>query len=297
MPIRVNYVTVSNDSFASYRYRIGLIGKYLGNCLVTYLPVEADVHVFSKAVSNDQVLLLSILRMASGLNFVFDVCDDVFRRSGISRHYTVEMCRMARVVTVPTKEMAEVVSRETSVEPVVICDPCEFPEKPIKDISEKRLLWFGNELNLNQLKDLKLDSPLEVVCKESTRDTVNSLPFETKFTEWSLGNMREAFDRNNVVIIPSDDNYKRQVKSPNRVVESIRNGLSVVAYPLPSYSQFGEFVTLDTSIERGLKDLKQLSREAQEYVSETFDISVIGEQWKTLFDSTLDVETKSSMVG
>jgi hypothetical protein len=303
MPIRVNYVTLSDERMPAYRYRMAIPGRYIGDYEIGRVPIEADIHVFSKPYHTDSVLLEAYKRMASGLDYVFDICDDVFERGGEVPEYTRWMIRNAKAVTASTEEMAEIVSRETSIKATVISDPCEFTQKPIKDISSPKVMWFGTGTNLGMLKGLIIPN-LEIVCSDNNyvRRFLSKIPYDFKFTEWSLENLEDAFDRNNIVIIPADESRKRSVKSPNRVFESIRNGLSVVASPLPSYKQFDEYITLDTDIQRGLKNVKQLTPEAQEYVHDNFDISVIGEQWKQLFkktisSSTLDVVQDSLMVG
>jgi hypothetical protein len=309
MPIRVNYVTLCDERMAAYRYRMAIPGRYIGDYVISTQPVEADIYVYSKPYHDNKEILTHSLKTASGLNFVLDICDDVFRRRSIVPEYMLRMAKQAAVVTVPTKAMAEIVSRETSIDPVIISDPCEFPERPIKDISNPKVMWFGNGTNFDALKYyVGIDYPVEIVCvdNESIRINRKLLKFDHTFTEWSLENMRKAFDRNNIVIIPTlkknNKNHNYRAKSPNRAFESIRNGLSVVASPLPSYKQFDEYITLDTDIQRGLKNVKQLTPEAQEYVHDNFDISVIGEQWKQLFkktisSSTLDVVQDSLMVG
>jgi len=300
--MKINYVTLADERLPAYRYRMKMIGEYLGDYEITKVPVEADIYVFSKPYHENEDLLSGYLNIARRKKFVFDLCDDVFVRGGPVPEYTRRMVNIAQAVTVPTWKMADRVKEETGIDAVVISDPCEFPERPIKDISDPKIMWFGTSTNLITLNFMEFPYSVEVVTvdRPDIREWLNALPYETRFTEWSHKNMEEAFERNNIVIIPSTLSKKRQVKSVNRVAESIRSGLSVVAAPLPSYLQFDKYISMDWDIREGLKNIKQTTPEAQKYVSDNFDISVIGEKWKKLFsklNSTSDVGVDSLMVG
>lgn len=290
--MRLNYVTYCDETMPAYRYRMRMPGEYIGDYEITDLPVEADIHLYSKPYHQNEVLLSQHLQIASKLRFVLDICDDIFLRDGPVPDYMRKMAKMSKAVVVPTELMKDRVKEETGIEAVIISDPCEFPEMPIKDISEPRVLWFGTFPNMFTLKDINLDYPLEVVCSRRAYKACKEIG--AKFTEWSIDNLKEAFDRNNIVIIPSV-NKRRLVKSPNRVLESIRSGLSVVAAPIPAYQQFA--ISLDWDMNNGIRNIVKTTKESQKYVNDNFDISVIGEQWKKLFDSILAVEQESLRTG
>lgn len=270
--MRVNYVTLAEDSMASRRYRMELIGKYLGDYVVTEFPVKADIHVLTKPFITNPLLLDTYLTRARTLDFVFDISDPRFT------DYVKEMIGMAVAVTVPTVKMAELVKEETGVIATVIQDTYEFEERPIKDISEPKVMWFGHHSNL---KYLNVRYPVEVITTEGVLDKVDK---NYTIIPWSINNMLEAFDRNNIVVIPTEYDWK----SPNRVIESIRQGMTVVASPIDSYKEFD----INFSKDMGLDNLKQTTPELQKYVSDNFNIQVIGEKWKQLFEkvssSTLD---------
>lgn len=290
--MKLNYVTLSDNTMPAYRYRMYIPGEYLGDYAITDSPVDADIHIYSKPYHQNEMLLSQHLQLAAGRTIVLDICDDIFTRKGPVPSYMRQLASMAEAVVVPTELMKERVKQETGRDAVIISDPCEFPEKPIKDISEPKVMWFGTFTNLFTLKDVDLEYPLEVVSARRAYKACQEIG--AKFTEWSLDNMKDAFERNNIVIIPSV-NERRLVKSPNRVFESIRSGLSVVAAPIPSYQQFD--ITLDWDMNRGIKNIKKTTPELQKYVRDNFDISVIGEQWRTLFDSILGVEQESLKTG
>jgi len=276
--MKINYITLASKELAARRYRMEMPGEYIGDYIVTNFPCIADVYVMGKAYTKDELLLQTYLARAKKLSFVFDLCDDIFDRE--EHDYYRKMIMLAEKVVVPTEAMREVVIKETGIYPTVIPDPYAFDEKPIKDISEPKYLWFGHPTNLKYLEQVK-HMKLEVVTTDSpeTRDFLKD--YNCTLTEWSAENLQEAFDRNNVVLIPSDDSRKNSVKSNNRVIESIRQGMSVIAHPIPSYKEFDISFDFDK--------IKKTTPELQKQVRDNYNISVIGEKWKKTLSSTLDV--------
>lgn len=267
----------------AYRYRMQDIGEYLeDDYVITNSPVEADIHVFSKPYHNDWQILKTMLTYASACkNVVFDLCDDLFWREMFVVDYTKDMIRNAKVVTTSCESMKELIKEQTGVDAVVIEDFTYFPKKEIKDISEPKLMWFGTKTNLSQLLRVRTDYPIEVVCQSGSdsRNIMKRMLFDHTFTEWSLESMEEAFYRNNIVILPCGKDRRNLAKGHNRVSESIKSGLSVVASPIPSYQEFSDQIELTEDFEnmkfKQLKDQSCIDR---------FDIKVIGEKWKNLFN-------------
>lgn len=290
--MQVNYITLCDDKMPAYRYRMRIPGQQMDAYGISTYPVTADIHVLSKPYTSDPLTLMAMMNMAEGLNYVFDLCDDIFRREYVG-NYIRYMIANAKVVTCSTDGMKDIILEETGVEATVISDPTEFEEQPIKDISNPRIMWFGSATNFDILKYTDCPYPVEVVSDPSIKERLKSggVSFDWTFTEWSLENMRKAFKRNNIAIIPTFNdknvNHNYTTKSPNRVFEAIRNGLSVVAAPIPEYQKFGDFITLDWDVENGLKNIRQTTPEAQKYVRDNHSPEVIGNQWKQLFKSLL----------
>ncbi len=286
----VNYITACKETMPAYRYRMRIPGQQMDAYGISHYPVTADIHVLSKPYISDPLTLMSLMNMVEGLDYVFDLCDDIFRREYVG-NYIRHMISNAKAVTCSTDGMKDIILEETGVEATVISDPTEFEEQPIKDISNPSVMWFGSATNFDILKYVNCPYPIEVVSDVSVKDRLKTVSFDWTFTEWSLENMRKAFKRNNVVIVPTFNdknvNHNYTTKSPNRVFEAIRNGLSVVAAPIPEYQKFGDFITLDWDMENGLKNIRQITPEAQKYVRENHSPEVIGNQWKQLFRSLL----------
>ena len=288
----VNYITACKETMPAYRYRMRIPGQQMDGYYISKYPVSADIHMFSKPYISDPVTLMALMNMADGFDYVFDLCDDIFRRQYVG-DYLRHMIANAKCVTTSSEGMKDIIFEETGIEATVISDPTEFEEKPIKDISNPSVMWFGSATNFDILKHVKCPYPVEIVCEDSEAIRINRslLKFDHTFTEWSLENMEKAFKRNNIAIIPTfndkNENHNYVTKSPNRVFEAIRNGLSVVAAPIPEYQKFGDFITLDWDMENGLKNIRQITPEAQKYVRDNHSPEVIGNQWKQLFKSLL----------
>jgi hypothetical protein len=299
--MRVNYVTMADETMPAVRYRMLIPGRYIDGYL-SKIPVDADLHVFTKPYTSDETVLKCTLAMAKQVDYVFDLCDDIFQRSGPVPGFLKEMVKGAKCVTTCTDVVAKSIEDETGVKPVVISDPTEFSQKKIKSIENPSVMWFGSISNFHVLKHVKCPYPVEIVCSKEAKPRLYKLKgFDYTFTEWSVEALEKAFARNNIVIVPTYNERSKfhnyLGKSPNRVVESIRNGLSVVAAPIPSYQRFSKWITLDWDIERGLKSVKQLTEEAQDYVEENHGYEVIGKQWENLFRSILGAEGAYSLTG
>jgi hypothetical protein len=299
--MQVNYVTACKETMPAYRYRMRIPGKQMDAYGISHYPVTADIHVFSKPYISDPTTLMAMMNMSQGIDYVFDLCDDIFRREYVG-NYLRYMISNAKAVTCSTEGMKDIIFEETGVTAHVISDPTEFEEKPIKDISTPRVMWFGSATNFDILKYVHCPYPVEIVSDISVKDRLKSgaVSFDWTFTEWSLDAMKSAFMRNNIAIIPTfndkNENHNYTTKSPNRVFEAIRNGLSVVAAPIPEYQKFKDFITLDWDMENGLKNIRQITPEAQKYVRDNHSPEVIGNQWKQLFRSLLETSESTSVV-
>ena len=206
-------------------------GSHIGGCHLSNIPIEADLHFFTKPYADDKTYLECVLAMASKVDYVFDLCDDIFQREGPVPEFIRKMIRGAKCVTTSTDTVGEMIKKETGIDPVVISDPTEFTEKKIKSIDNPRVMWFGSKSNFHVLKEVKCPYPIEVVAHKDMKPRMHKIKgFDYTFTEWSVESLEKAFSRNNVCIIPTlnarSKLHNYLAKSPNRVVEAVRNGLS-----------------------------------------------------------------------
>lgn len=281
--MNISFVTPGDDTLASVRYRMLIPAEALtkmghnvtvGNCA----PQDAGVFVFSKQYPAD--IFHAENAAVVGIKTVFDVCDDHFHDQHAG-HYR-EMIKSCDVVTCSTQAMREVILEETGREATVIDDPYEFPEEPpvvIRPVpttygkSRGRTMWFGHKSNLPSLNGYNVD------------DVISNAQ---GYMPWSMETMFMAFDRNQIVVIPHSDERKNAVKSPNRVIESIRMGKWVSASPIRSYEQFKDFANIG-DVQAGIEMYNDLPEDVlvarikagQDYIRERFSPETIAKQWLT----------------
>ena len=194
---------------ASYRYRAQTPAKELG---ASINDLEADCIIFSKPGTVGQVTLAHALK-TQGKTVIVDVCDD-----HLGDVTYQDLIRAADFVTCPTEAMAERLLPWADA--TVIPDPYEFEEVE-PHCKGHRLLWFGHGTNLYSLSRILPDLngwPLTIV---------SNVPWAV---QWSLEEMQRQFPIADMVVLPATADYK----SPNRAIESIRQGCFVVAEPHPS---------------------------------------------------------------
>lgn len=251
------------ESLASTRYRALIPERYL---LSHGFETGKDIFICSKHGWPDEI--------AKGYKrIVFDVCDDHFMTQH-EPHYR-EWCRRADLITVNSKVMQDIVSRETGREATLIPDPYEQTEK--RPRVHAKLLWFGHASN---------SGDLERVLPSLTGYDIEIVSNIKNFPMWTPDTMNSAFNRAGLVILPTG---KSMAKSANRAIESIRRGIYPVANHLPAYADLGIW---QGDIAEGCAwalthkgEVMKRIASMQEYVKNEFSPSVIGEKWKTALTS------------
>ena len=279
--MRINFPTVANETVASFRYRIKAPVDYLnaaGYTVTINDPGGADVAVFSKHFNT--------MKDAQGIKWhgykktVFDVCDNHFE--GDNKAHYEYMCQQADQVVASTPMMAEVIKKYTGRDSVVIPDPYEWPEKEPKKYDRiERLFWYGHPVNMQAL--LRVMPEIDGYWLYAVGQMVDW--FDFKVYPYSHGNMANGFENTDLVIIPTISDSRSKVKGPNRMVEAIRQGVFVVAEPLPCYEEFSKWMWVG-GIRDGLNwaqkhrgELAGRVKEAQEYIKTKYSPEAIGEQW------------------
>lgn len=250
---------------ASYRYRAEIPARGLG---ASVNDPTADVLVYAKP--SPEELGEMCLAQELGKTVVVDFCDDHFSRLP---HYR-EVALTADAVTCPTRVMAGIVLEATGRMAEVIPDPYEFEEEA-PHCSGDKALWFGHAVNKQSLLSVlpKIDSPLTVVS-----NIPGAIP-------WSIETMYREFKKADVVIIPKTATYK----SPNRAIESIRQGCFVVAEQHPSIENIpGIWIgDIKEGIEwasRNQQEANKRTKLAQDYIRELYAPRTVSNAWKSLLE-------------
>jgi glycosyltransferase involved in cell wall biosynthesis len=218
--------------------------------------------------------------------------------------------------------MAQVIGRRTGVQPTMIDDPYEGPPgeprfEPSSDTA--RLLWFGHPVNFDTLADMipglgalarRRPLSLHVVsdpAKNGIRDFVQQVNrqyapgLNARFTQWSPEATWQALADCDLVVVPSLPAAKKLVKSPNRVVEPLRAGRFVVAYPLPSYVEMSDFLWLGENMAAGVEwalanaaEVRRRIEAGQAHVHRRFDPQAIARVWEAVLLQTVECERQAA---
>lgn len=272
--------------------------------------LDADLLVFSKSLVPANADLVRRAQ-ARGVPVIFDICDNHYETRGLSEHYR-EMSGLADQMVCNTREMARVAEPFCTRPPVVIEDPFEGRRGAPAFAPGERLkvLWFGHRLNLDSLQAAtgelvswsrgrpvdvhvltELNPQLVAACAKATAELGPA--FSMSCEAWSQEAQRRALADCDLVVIPSLQTAAKQVKSANRVVETLWAGRPVVAHPVPAYQPFARWTPVTANLTRGLVWLEQnraavpgLIAEAQAYIEAHHAPDVLARQWEQVLRTT-----------
>ena len=271
----IGWAVPEADELASYRYRCMIPMRELSRMGIACAMGKGTITVCSKHFLP--------LEDAAGIKktskIVYDISDDHFGGE-LDEHYRT-MIEMADAITCPTEAMAGRILEETGRAAQVVADPYEFereePRMPSGTVSN--LLWFGHRLNLPGLR-----AELPRLGKWNLRVVSNA----EGCIPWSLATMHREFANCDVVVIPVPAQTEKQVKSPNRMVESIRQGRFVVANPMPAYAEYGMW---QGDLVEGLQWIAEHQdaalaavANAQRVIEAIHSPRCVAEQWKRVFE-------------
>lgn len=302
---------------ASLRYRVILPIRHMSNATrnktlwlspdiapaAVDAMLEADVVVFSKtyAAANEDIARRARDR---GAKVVLDICDNRYEDPALGDHYRA-MTRLADDVICSTPEMARQAAPFCRRTPFVVEDPCEGPRGSAAFAPGERwnLLWFGHQTNIysfaaafgdivafSRLHPVeltvltRLDEAIVGSCQSASAQHGPRLRVDAQ--EWSLDAQWRRLQACDAVIIPSLQDSIKQVKSANRIVETLWAGRPAVAHPVPSYEAFRDWTPVGSSLLEGLSALAadpsavaDRVRQAQTFIEGRHGPAIIGRQW------------------
>ena len=311
--------------FASTRYRVLIPARWLGaqgyaQTIVSgdqpeaalAAAAEADIVIFSKSnqPSNEDILAAA---QRAGAKVIVDLCDDHFNKMAVGDHYR-KMAARADALVANTREMAAAIRAVTNREAAIISDPYEGTrgEPAWKWQPGRRIeaLWFGHPLNMDTMEvllpqlvsrkaevalSIRICTQVKVGVEDKCRNFNRVFGNRVKiyFVPWSVEQVWQELKQTDLVLLPSRVGVgHKDVKSPNRLVESVWAGRFVLASPLPAYREFGEWVGLGDDFCAGLdwvlshqSELVPRIRAAQDYVAANYSPDVIGKQWEAVIEA------------
>lgn len=266
---------------ATFRYRAEMPAKEVAkiNGFVTGVNEgEADIVVFTKPVLADIEIAKKL--KAEGAKIVADLQDNHFHDQSEEAYRKIAV--LSDAIVCASDVMRQVIAQETGKEACVIEDPYEFPEvEPHANGDD--YLWFGHQRNFGELA-----SVMGMMGSRKLRVVTGPKPVPTTIP-WSLENIQKAFAQSNIVLLPTQEGA--EYKSPNRLVNSIRQGCFAVCMTHPAYWEFRDFVWVG-HFHTGLRwtdafrdELNDRVKEAQDYIRDRFSPESIGGQWAKFLES------------
>jgi SAM-dependent methyltransferase len=270
-PLRQSPAGPTSD-LASTRYRVVIPAQQLTRLghqvQAVSLPADGDISavrdaqcdvlVVSKSLSAASGHLAAAMK-SRGVRIVADFCDDHFEHADLGPQYR-DLARVADVLVASTDSMAQALRRHTGRESIVITDPVEGPRgvpsfRP--GLPALRMTWFGHPTNLDglvarldQLQALARRMPvrLEIVTSplpevaSLASDVARSAGIEVAIVPWSIEATWKSLKEADAVWIPVAEAHRKEVKSPNRLLEAVWAGRLVVADAIPAYEAFADIL-------------------------------------------------------
>ena len=272
-----NIVWISRfgPELASFRYRAMIPSEEVAkhNGFKTAInDGDADIVIFTKPTGDD--IELSKKLKAEGAKIIFDLSDNHFHTK-LEPIYR-EVVKIGDHFICASEAMQGIIRAESGRDAKIIPDPYEFDEVPPHAQGDS-FLWFGHYRNfyeVSRVVDAMDGRKLRVVT--GPKEIPGTIP-------WSLENMREVFKMTNVVILPTQAGA--EYKSPNRLINSIRQGCFAVCMNHPAYYEFRDFVWVG-DFRTGLRwtdafidELNERVKAGQDYIRDKYSPAAIGNVW------------------
>jgi len=219
-------------------------------------------------------------------------------------------------VVTSTPALAKLLHAVIDRAPAVISEPYEGPKgEPRWNPDPIRLnaVWFGHPSNIDTIA-LSLDElvivgrqrpialtivtgwvpNLERTCADVTRQWGQFVLL--RCVEWSASATWRALAGTDLVVLPTlPQTLDKSIKSPNRLIESLWAGRCVVANPLPSYLEFGQWSFIDGSLSRALRSaldaqesISERIAAAQAHIAEHYSPVRIARQWEAVIAQAVE---------
>lgn len=293
--MKISYVTPSDQTTASFRYRVLLPASQLKEHEI-YVDSEpelgADITLFSKHWPAN--IFFAQQARNKGSVIVYDICDDHF--SDHLRFEYKSMALRADIITCNSESMKARIKEAIDRDAVVIPDPYEMPykEPEFNPGQVPKSLWFGHSTNIPVLEKIPLIGDLEIItnCPESkVEDPITWTPYSQKA-------VMDGLDNCDLVLLPQD----KPCKSANRLIEGLRRGKFCLASNIPAYEELKDFCYICEkpedfregvywTLEHPEEVLDRIAA-GQKYI-EKFSPEEIGRRWERLLSSTLVAAQKS----
>jgi glycosyltransferase involved in cell wall biosynthesis len=266
--------------------------------------IGGEVLVFGKPIGDARVIDVAERARARGVKVISWQCD----LRPADEPQLRRQANASDAIVVQTVTMADMVARSIGRRPDLIEECLEYPPNGHAHFEHARdplqLLWYGHANNFDTLGPMLASLEGGVGRRLSLLLMANGAPppalaarlqgpagrpLEMAFTPWSRALQLSAMRSCDIVLTPSLDAQAKYVKGHNRVSEALNQGCIVVAYPLPQYEEFADYVFLDrdmaAGVRRALADPDAAlarARAGMAAVRTRFAPNVLAEKWLAL---------------
>lgn len=290
----------------------------------TYGDRDCSVAVFVKAYGEAERAHARRL-VSKGVKVILDLCDNHFVYSHAHPHLLARRDLLLRMianvdlVTCSTPSLASLVPQKPTA---VVDDTLEAVDDPWwalgclrrksrgirfqSPAQELRLIWFGSAgenfpayglCDVNKvgacLARIHAASRLSLTVVSNSfvrfREVVRPQPFPIRYVAWRRWRLPFLLRTHHVCILPVTANDFTICKTANRAATALRCDIPVVAEPIPSYQELGEFLELG-EIHAGVRTVADNYQNAvakaargHAFVDNRFSASVVGSQWISAF--------------
>jgi hypothetical protein len=289
----INFVTLANESIASYRYHVRIpahqLEQYGHSVEISQQPImNADIYVFGKHWNYGDYYSMRGVQ-AAGSRAVFHVCDNHFNTPHAEHYY--RMIKHANKVLASTGIMADQIKEATGRNDVkVVYDGIDLPtvQPSYKPNGKLKLFWQGHHSNLdafNSIAPFSDDVELRIVTTPGHE--LGQGWEDVKYFPWSPETVRAGLHWCDVVFVPVAIKAHKLGKSHNRVTEGVNAGKFVIASEIDSYKPYKPWMHIG-DIEQGLEWLKKADPDevltriasAQAYAKRNYAPQMVGAAWE-----------------
>lgn len=255
--IRVSFITSTDPSLGSYRYRIQAPVRLLAEEHGYFADIKRwpdgseNVAIFSKHFNYLDYQYANLVK-ASGGSVIFDICDNHVG-DNLWGHYE-RMIDIADVIVFSSQTLKEHLEPYCGEKPkFTISDPPLLkPLPPKRSVPALRpnMLWFGQAQSLHALEPHIETLPPGNLTIISNRfpDWLDKFKGHIQPYEWSEETFARCMEECDLVLLPQFLNDAGMCKSGNRLFEAIRSNRMAVASPVPIYKEFEDFIFVGDNI-------------------------------------------------
>ncbi len=272
--------------------------------------LNPKIIIFSRCMNSNIILLA---KEAKKRNIkIISIFDDWHFKSSKKREeikfkFNENLAFLSDKIVVKTESAAKILYQNTKLFSKIIPDSIRYTNiSPVNKFSNvPNLIWFGSSSNhdsliqaINEINNEKIICNIKVVTN-ITDDLTNLLKKEKfdnikiKLIEFSDKNLISAMKISEIIILPIIEDFRRIVKSTNRIVDSLNFGRFLISSDTYLNEEFSNFCYrgnigqgIKWLYKNKIKSINMLSK-GQKYVKQTYHIEKTSFKWKKLIEELI----------